>query len=95
MLPSWVPKPVSGFKFAAKIALHHEVSQLVCDVNQLVGFFTAGLTNGGLTIGLFTGKVTLSELDFSCVILKYGLMCSHRKIFEVRLEIFHYYMRKD
>ena len=62
-LPSWVPKPVSGFKFAVKMALYHDVSQLVCDVNHLAGLFTAGLTNIGLTIGLFTGRITLSELN--------------------------------
>ena len=45
----WIPKPVSAFKFAAKIVLYREVSQLVCDVDQLIGLFIGGITLSGLT----------------------------------------------
>ena len=57
-LSSWVPKPVSGFRFTVKMVLYLEVSQLVCDVSQLIGFFIGGLTNGGLTIGMFISGIT-------------------------------------
>ena len=67
------------------MALHLEVSQLVCDENQLIGLLISGLT-----IGLFIGGFT-----FSGVMLKYGQMCSHRKIFKVYLAIFQHHIRKD
>ena len=70
------------------MVLHLEVGQLVCDVNQLIGLFISGLTNDGLTIGVFIGRVTLSELTFSCVMLKYGQMCSHSIIFKVSFAVF-------
>lgn len=68
-----------------KIVLHHEVSQLVCDVFKLIGLFISGST-----IGLLLGEITLRGLTFSCVMLKYGRMSSHSKIFKVSLAIYLY-----
>ena len=95
MFHYWVPKPVFALKFAVKMVLHIEVSDLFCDIKQVIGLFIGGLINGGLTIGLYICGITLSGLTFSCEMIKYDQMCSHCIIFKVSLAIFQDYIRKD
>ena len=42
MFHYWVPKPVFALKFAVKMVLHIEVSDLFCDIKQVIGLLLVG-----------------------------------------------------